>query len=89
MSDVSPACLADLKGRIDLLEQKLTNRIDTITDKHLDLKSDFDKLTASVQSLSATVNNAVKYLLGGAAVISFLMSGYGVKVLSILSGTPS
>lgn len=87
MSDLNPSYV-DLKGKLDLLDQKLTNRIDSVMDKHLDLKADFDKLTASVQALSSTVNNAVKYLLGGAAVISFLMSGYGVKVLSVLTGAP-
>ncbi len=84
----SDAYIAELRGKIELLDQKLSTRIDTVMDKHLDLKADFDKLTASVQALSSTVNNAVKYLLGGAAVISFLMSGYGVKVLSVLAGAP-
>jgi hypothetical protein len=86
MSDSVGTSYVDIKGKVELLDQKFTHRIDTIVDKHLTLKADFDKLTASVVALSATVNNAVKYLLGGATVISFLMSGYGVKVLSILGG---
>jgi hypothetical protein len=75
-----------LKGEIDLLKQSLDSRINGLSEKHGDLRGDVDALTKAVQGLAETVSSAVKYILGGAAVISFLMSGYGVKVLTVLGG---
>jgi hypothetical protein len=75
-----------LKGELDLLKQSLDSRINGLSEKHGDLRGDVDALTKAVQDLTNTVGNAVKYILGGVAVISFLMSGYGIKVLTILGG---
>jgi hypothetical protein len=75
-----------LKSDFELLKQSLDNRITGLSEKHGDLRGDVDALTKAVQGLTNTVSSAVKYILGGAAVISFLMSGYGVKVLTVLAG---
>jgi hypothetical protein len=75
-----------LKGELDLLKQSLESRINGLSEKHGDLRGDVDALTKAVQGLSNTVSSAVKYILGGAAVISFLMSGYGIKIITILGG---
>jgi hypothetical protein len=75
-----------LKGEFDLLKQSLESRINGLSEKHGDLRGDVDALTKAVKDLSNTVSSAVKYILGGAAVISFLMSGYGVKILAVLGG---
>jgi hypothetical protein len=75
-----------LKGELDLLKQSLDSRINGLSEKHGDLRGDVDALTKAVQGLTNTVSSAVKYILGGAAVISFLMSGYGIKVLTVLGG---
>jgi hypothetical protein len=75
-----------LKGEFDLLKQSIDNRINGLSEKHGDLRGDVDALTKAVQELTNTVSSAVKYILGGVAVISFMMSGYGIKVLNILGG---
>jgi hypothetical protein len=75
-----------LKGEFDLLKQSLESRINGLSEKHGDLRGDVDALTKAVKDLSNTVSSAVKYILGGVAVISFLMSGYGIKVLTIIAG---
>jgi hypothetical protein len=75
-----------LKGELDLLKQSIDNRINGLSEKHGDLRGDVDALTKAVQGLTNTVSSAVKYILGGVAVISFLMSGYGIKVLTVLGG---
>jgi hypothetical protein len=75
-----------LKSDFELLKQSLDNRITGLSEKHGDLRGDVDALTKAVQGLTNTVSSAVKYILGGAAVISFLLSGYGVKVLTVLGG---
>jgi hypothetical protein len=75
-----------LKSEIELLKQNVDNRINGLSEKHGDLRGDVDALTKAVKDLSNTVSSAVKYILGGVAVISFLMSGYGIKVLTILGG---
>jgi hypothetical protein len=75
-----------LKGEFDLLKQSLESRINGLSEKHGDLRGDVDALTKAVKDLSNTVSSAVKYILGGAAVISFLMSGYGIKLLTIFGG---
>jgi hypothetical protein len=75
-----------VKNEIELLKQDINNRINGLSEKHGDLRGDVDALTKAVKDLSNTVSSAVKYILGGAAVISFLMSGYGVKVLTVLGG---
>jgi hypothetical protein len=75
-----------LKSEFELLKQNLDNRITGLSEKHGDLRGDVDALTKAVQGLTNTVSSAVKYILGGAAVISFLMSGYGIKVLTVLGG---
>jgi hypothetical protein len=76
-----------LKGELELLKQGLESRINGLSEKHGDLRGDVDALTKAVKDLSNTVSSAVKYILGGAAVISFLMSGYGVKILAVLGGS--
>jgi hypothetical protein len=76
-----------LKSELDLLKQNLDSRINGLSEKHGDLRGDVDALTKAVQDLSNTVSSAVKYVLGGVTVISFLMSGYGAKILTILSGS--
>jgi len=75
-----------LKGDLDVFKVTVMGRIDAMSEKHIDLRGDVDALTKSVRSLSDTISSAVKLLLGGAAVISFLMSGYGVKLVSVLAG---
>lgn len=75
-----------LKGEFDLLKQSVDSRITGLSEKHGDLRGDVDALTKAVQELTNTVGNGVKYILGGAAVISFLLSGYGVKLLGVLGG---
>jgi hypothetical protein len=75
-----------LKGEFDLLKQSLESRINGLSEKHGDLRGDVDALTKAVKDLSNTVSSAVKYILGGAAVISFLMSGYGIKLLTVFGG---
>jgi hypothetical protein len=75
-----------LKGEFDLLKQSIDNRINGLSEKHGDLRGDVDALTKAVQELTNTVSSAVKYILGGVGVISFMMSGYGIKVLNILGG---
>jgi hypothetical protein len=76
-----------LKGELDLLSQSIDSRINGLSEKHGDLRGDVDALTRAVQELTNTVSSAVKYILGGVAVISFLMTGYGIKILTILSGS--
>jgi hypothetical protein len=76
-----------LKSELELLKQSVDNRINGLSEKHGDLRGDVDALTKAVQELTNTVGNGVKYILGGAAVISFLLSGYGVKVLGILGSS--
>jgi hypothetical protein len=83
MSDVH---YLQLKSELELFKQNTDNRITGITEKHSDLRGDVDALTKAVQNLTSTVSSGVKYLIGGAAVISFLMSGYGIKVLGVLGG---
>lgn len=75
-----------LRGELELLKQSLDSRINGLSEKHGDLRGDVDALTKAVQGLTNTVSSAVKYILGGAAVISFLMSGYGIKILTVLGG---
>jgi hypothetical protein len=83
---ITDANYLQLKGELDLVKQGLENRINGLSEKHGDLRGDVDALTKAVQGLTNTVSSAVKYILGGAAVISFLMSGYGVKILAVLGG---
>jgi hypothetical protein len=83
---ITDANYLQLKGELDLVKQGLENRINGLSEKHGDLRGDVDALTKAVQGLTDTVSSAVKYILGGAAVISFLMSGYGIKVLTVLGG---
>jgi hypothetical protein len=75
-----------LKSELDLLRQSVDSRIAGLSEKHGDLRGDVDGLTKAVQGLTDTVSSAVKYILGGVAVISFLMSGYGIKILTVLGG---
>jgi hypothetical protein len=83
---ISDVNYIQLKSELELLKQNIDNRINGLSEKHGDLRGDVDALTKAVQGLTNTVSSAVKYILGGAAVISFLMSGYGVKVLTVLGG---
>jgi len=75
-----------LKSDLEVFKVTIMGRIDAMSEKHINLRGDVDALTKSVRSLSDTISSAVKLLLGGAAVISFLMSGYGVKLVSVLAG---
>jgi hypothetical protein len=83
---ISDVNYIQLKSELELLRQSVDNRIAGLSEKHGDLRGDVDALTKAVQGLTNTVSSAVKYILGGAAVISFLMSGYGVKILTVLGG---
>jgi hypothetical protein len=83
---ISDVNYIQLKSELELLKQNIDNRINGLSEKHGDLRGDVDALTKAVQGLTNTVSSAVKYILGGAAVISFLMSGYGIKILAVLGG---